>query len=104
MSSTQQVFAAGRPVAFHRPWRPVWPSGLQGSEFSWAVAFLLPYLAVFLTFVVYPVGYGLWMGSSPELYAELAADPRYLLTAINTLLYVGVGVNLKMFLALLLSG
>ena len=32
-----------------------------GSEFAWAIAFLVPYAAVFAAFVVYPVGYGLWM-------------------------------------------
>ena len=59
---------------------------------------------MFLAFVVYPIGYGLWLGSDPALYAELFADPRYLTAVVNTLLYVGIGVNLKMFLAFLLSG
>ena len=59
---------------------------------------------VFLAFVIYPVGYGLWLGSDPALYAELFSDPIYLSTVANTLLYVGIGVNLKMFLAFLLSG
>jgi ABC-type sugar transport system permease subunit len=31
-------------------------------------------------------------------------NPRYLTTVINTLLLVGIGVNVKMFLAFLLSG
>jgi multiple sugar transport system permease protein len=91
-----------QPLALNRPWRPLWPT--QGSDFSWAVAFLLPYVAVFLAFVAYPLVFGLWMGGRPELYIELAEDPRYLHTVINTLLFVGIGVNLKMFLALLLSG
>jgi len=108
MSSTQQTLAAGRPMAANRPWRPVWPGGLpigwRGSEFCWAIAFLVPYLAVFLAFVVYPVAFGLWMGGKPELYAELAADPLYVHTVVNTLLFVGIGVNVKMFLAFLLSG
>ena len=64
----------------------------------------MPYVAVFLAFVVYPVAYGLWMGSEPALYTELFADPIYQRTVVNTLLYVGIGVNVKMFLALLLSG
>ena len=63
-----------------------------------------PYIAVFVAFVVYPIVYGLWMGSEPSLYPELFADPIYLTTVVNTLLYVALGVNLKMFLALLLSG
>jgi multiple sugar transport system permease protein len=104
MSSTQQALALGSPLAGRRPWRPTWPAGLGGSEFSWALAFVVPYVAVFLAFVVYPVAFGLWMGSKPELYADLAADPRYVNTVVNTLLFVGIGVNLKLFLAFLLSG
>ena len=42
--------------------------------------------------------------ANPDLYAELFAQPRYLNTVMNTLLLVGVGVNVKMFLAFLLSG
>ena len=34
----------------------------------------------------------------------LFSDPRYLTTAFNTLLFVAIGVNVKMFLAFLLSG
>jgi multiple sugar transport system permease protein len=65
---------------------------------------MLPYVAVFLGFVVYPFGYALWMAARPSVYADLFADPLYLPTLVNTLLFVGLGVNLKMFLALLLSG
>jgi multiple sugar transport system permease protein len=61
-------------------------------------------VAVFFAFVVYPFGYALWMAGKPSLYAELIADPSYLPTVVNTLLFVGLGVNIKMFLALLLSG
>ena len=61
-------------------------------------------MAIFLAFVVYPVLFGLWMGSDPALYDLLFSDPRYITTAINTLLFVAVGVNVKMFLAFLLSG
>jgi len=70
----------------------------------WAIAFVLPYATVFLVFVVYPLGYALWMAGRPSLYADLVADPLYLPTVVNTVLFVGLGVNLKMFLALLLSG
>ena len=77
---------------------------LQPAELAWAFAFLVPYAAVFAAFVVYPVAYGLWMAREPNLYGELFADPRYITTAINTLLYVGFGVNVMMFGAVLLSG
>ncbi len=42
-----------------RPLRRAWRGGLHGSEFTWAVAFVVPYAAVFLAFVAYPVVYGL---------------------------------------------
>src|SRR6185437_13247663 len=77
---------------------------LKGSEYTWAIAFIVPYVAVFVTFVVYPACYGLWMGSSPALYTSLFADPIYQDTAVNTLLFLGIAVNLKMFCALLMSG
>jgi multiple sugar transport system permease protein len=77
---------------------------LKGSEYSWALAFVVPYIGVFLAFVVYPAVYGLWMGSEPSLYSELFSDPIYQSTVVNTLLYLGIAVNVKMFLALLLSG
>jgi len=92
--------------ALRRAWpqRRVWHGGLHGSEFTWAVAFVIPYAAVFLAFVAYPVVYGLWLGHSPELYAELLDDPIYQRTVVNTVLYLVIAVNLKMFGALLLSG
>jgi multiple sugar transport system permease protein len=77
---------------------------LKGSEYIWALAFLVPYIAVFFTFVVYPAVYGIWLGSEPSLYLDLFSDPIYQSTIINTVLFLGIGVNLKMFFALLLSG
>ncbi|HVZ09907.1 carbohydrate ABC transporter permease [Rhodopila sp.] len=102
MSTTQ--LAIGRAVAPSRVSRHAWRAGLQGSEFIWALAFILPYVAIFLAFVIYPIIYGLWLGSQPRLYRDLFNDPIYLSTVTNTLLYVGIGVNLKMLLAFLLSG
>jgi multiple sugar transport system permease protein len=84
--------------------RRSWRGGLQGSEYTWAIAFVVPYIAVFLAFVIYPVLYGFWLGSEPSLYAELWDDPVYKMTVVNTLIYLAVGVNVKMFFALLLSG
>ena len=104
MSSSEQVFRLGRPATISRSWRPSWPDGLRSSEFSWAIAFLVPYVAVFVAFVIYPVIYGIWLGSDPALYADLFDYPHYLGTVINTLMLVGIGVNVKLFLAFLLSG
>ncbi|HTI84353.1 MAG TPA: sugar ABC transporter permease [Acetobacteraceae bacterium] len=104
MSSTQQVPSVGPSVSVKNPLRPVGQRHLHDSDVTWTIAFLIPYAAVFLAFVVNPAGYALWMASNPSLYTQLAEDPRYLRTVVNTLLFVGLSVNVKMFLALLLSG
>jgi len=103
MSSAQQLTAAGL-VGFGRPRRRPGRRHLRGSDFRWAIAFIAPYAAVFVAFIIYPFGYALWTASRPSLYADLIADRLYLPTLVNTLLFVGIGVNVKMFLALLLSG
>jgi multiple sugar transport system permease protein len=100
MSATQQALA-GR-AAGSRP--HVRNGPLISSEMTWAVAFALPYVIMFFAFVIYPIAYGLWLGGQPELYRQLLADPRYITTVVNTMLYVGIGVNVKMFVAFLLSG
>ena len=104
MSVTQQALAVGRSLAAPRTWRQAWFGGLHGADYVWAIAFALPYAAIFLFFVVYPIAFGLWMGSDLALYEQLFSDPRYLTTVLNTLLYVVIGVNVKMFLAFMLSG
>lgn len=104
MSSTQQVFAAGPPISVKRPRRPVGYGRLRGADLRCAIAFVLPYVAVFFVFVVYPFGYALWMAGSPSLYAELLEHRSSLPVVVNTLLFVGIGVNVKMCLALMMSG
>jgi multiple sugar transport system permease protein len=104
MGSTQQVLGIRQPRAVSQSRRPPWRIRLQGSDTTWAIAFVIPYVAVFAAFVVYPVIYGLWMGRDPSLYGLLFSDPVYLTTAINTLMFVAIGVNVAMFLAFLLSG
>ena len=101
--STQQLFAV-RPAAPGR-WRPArWHPHLHGSEFAWAIAFVAPYALVFVAFALYPIAYGLWMGSGLSLYRELMADPHYPEAAVNTALFAGFATNVMMFAALLLSG
>src|SRR6201985_1849484 len=75
-----------------------------GADRLWALVFVTPYVAVFAAFVIYPIGYGLWLGSDPASYRALFHDPVYPRTVANTLLYLLFGVNLKLLLALLLSG
>ena len=104
MSSTQPVLAAPYPTSATGPGRSRGRRRLRGADLRWAIAFIAPYAAVFLAFIVYPFGYALWMGAKPGLYAELFSDPLYFTALVNTVIFVGLGVNLKMFLALLLSG
>jgi len=103
--TTATVFELGRATVAPRSglWRSL-RGNLKGSEYTWALAFLVPYIGVFFTFVVYPALYGMWLGSSPSLYPEVFSDPIYRETVINTLIFVAFGVNLKLFFALLLSG
>ena len=84
--------------------RPTRRPRLSGADRLWALAFATPYFAVFLAFVIYPIGYGLWLGSDPASYRQLLADPVFPSAIVNTLIYLLVAVNLKLVLALLLSG
>jgi len=102
--TSASVIDVGRPAVRRQSLWRYWRGGLRGSEFAWAVAFLVPYIFVFFAFVVYPVFFGLWMGSNPALYLELLDDPIYQKTIVNTLLFLAFGVNLKLFFALMLSG
>jgi multiple sugar transport system permease protein len=98
------MFLAQRHAPVRRSGRPPWQRHLHASEIALAIAFLAPYLAVFIVFVAWPIGFGLWLGSDTASYAALFDNPRYPMVVINTLLLAGIGVNLKMFLAFLLSG
>lgn len=70
----------------------------------WGILLLVPYLLVFLAFVVYPVGYGLWLARSPANYVALYSDPIFARAAVNTLIFLVIGINVKMLIALFLSG
>jgi multiple sugar transport system permease protein len=70
----------------------------------WGRMMVLPYVAVFLIFVLFPVGYGLWLARHPASYEKLFEDPIFFRTAINTVIFIVVAINLKMIVALGLSG
>jgi multiple sugar transport system permease protein len=70
----------------------------------WGRLMVVPYLIIFVVFVVYPVGYGLWLARDPQNYVQLAEDPVFFRTVINTVVFLVVAVNLKMVIALGLSG
>ena len=71
---------------------------------KWGMILIAPYVVVFLVFVVYPVGYGLWLARHPESYVHLVDDPIFARSVVNTLVFLVVGINLKMLVALFLSG
>jgi multiple sugar transport system permease protein len=70
----------------------------------WGRMFVLPYLLVFLVFVLFPVSYGLWLARSPASYSKLFEDPIFFRTALNTVIFLVVAINIKMLIALFLSG
>jgi multiple sugar transport system permease protein len=88
-TDTAQV---GQARAWLTPWQ------------TWGLILIVPYIIVFALFVIYPVGYGFWIARHPHTYVELIADPIFARTAVNTLIFLVVGVNLKMAIAMLLSG
>ena len=80
------------------------PARSSSSWEFWGRWLVVPYLLIFLVFVLYPVCYGLWLARHPESYVKLFDDPVFFRTAVNTLVFLVVAINVKMVVALLLSG
>ncbi len=83
---------AGPPKRRVSPWK------------LWGVIFLAPYVVIFFVFVLYPVLYGLWLARHPESYVALFDDPIFAGSVVNTLIFLIVAINIKMMVALFLSG
>jgi multiple sugar transport system permease protein len=87
---------------------PALPAGPAKRRLSvwqaWGIIMIAPYVLVFLVFVLYPVGYGLWLARHPASYVRLVDDPIFGRAVINTLVFLIIGINLKMIVALFLSG
>jgi ABC-type sugar transport system permease subunit len=70
-----------------------------------------PYLFFFIFLIAYPLLYEVLISFTTtnfqfigfENFARLLGDPSYVESLTNTLLYVGVGVNIKMFISLLVA-
>ena len=90
------VLAASMPRRSASAWSNTWN--------KWGQLMVLPYILVFLFLVLYPVSYGLWLARDPQSYVKLFADPIFFRTAINTVIFVVIAVNLKLLIALGLSG
>lgn len=82
---------------------PAAPAKRMSDELFWALAMVAPYALVFLLFVVYPVGYGFWLGADPVAFRKLFQDPIFFSTIWNTVLFLLIAVNLKMVIALALA-
>jgi multiple sugar transport system permease protein len=87
-------------VAVSRQNRHRWRDSWQ----FWGALMVVPYLLVFFLLVVYPVIYAFWLARHPQDYVNLIEDPIFRRAVVNTLVFLFVGINLKMALALFLSG
>ncbi len=100
--STLALDRAGRP---ERQSAPAGPTRKRLSPWqAWGMVLVAPYMLIFAVFVLYPIGYGLWLARHPASYVKLFDDPVFARTVVNTLIFLLVGINLKMLLALFLSG
>jgi multiple sugar transport system permease protein len=68
------------------------------------LAFCSPLILIFLVLVIYPMLYEVYMGMDWSIYPAIFSDPIFIQTLWNTVLFVGIAVNVKIFLALTLSG
>ncbi len=80
------------------------PAKTQNQWEFWGRMLVIPYLLIFLIFVLYPVGYGLWLARHPQSYVQLFEDPIFFRTVINTAVFLVVAINIKMVIAMVLSG
>jgi multiple sugar transport system permease protein len=88
-----------------RPGEPAAPQRARWTQYQrWGLLLVVPYLVVFLVFVLYPVGYGLWLARHPGSYERLFEDPIFFRTVVNTIVFIVVAINFKMVVALMLSG
>jgi len=105
MPSPQRTdeYAMSQTLSLSSPGAPTPRKAVTRWEF-WGRILVLPYLLVFLIFVLYPVGYGLWLARHPQSYVALFDDPIFFRTVINTMVFLVVGINIKMVIAMVLSG
>jgi multiple sugar transport system permease protein len=93
MTTTLTLEASAPPARRAQSWR----------AFSGYV-YLIPFALVFSVLVMYPLVYGFSLGRHLQSYQDLLSDPVFLKSVVNTLIFVIVGVNIKMLIALFLSG
>jgi multiple sugar transport system permease protein len=67
------------------------------------LAFCGPLILIFILLVVTPMLYEIYLGLDRAIYPAIFSDPIFIQTVWNTVLFVGIAVNVKMFLAMVLS-
>lgn len=87
-----------------QPQAPAAPAARMSDMQFWGLIMIAPYVIVFFVFVLYPAIYGFWLARNPDSYAELFSDPIFVRSIRNTIIFLIVGINVKMMLALFLSG
>ncbi|HEY2901478.1 MAG TPA: sugar ABC transporter permease [Polyangia bacterium] len=88
-----------KPVAAYVP-----AKARMSSVQMWGMLFLAPYVLVFAVFVIFPVCFGLYLARQPQSYIRLFEDPVFSRAVVNTLVFLVIGINIKMAIALMLSG
>ncbi len=68
------------------------------------LAFCSPLVLIFLLLVVTPMFYEIYLGFDKGIYSAIFSDPIFVQTIWNTIFFVGIAVNVKIFLAMVLSG
>jgi len=66
-------------------------------------AYCAPLIFIFVVLVIYPMVYEIYLGLDWKIYPAIFSDPIFIQTVWNTILFVGIAVNVKMFLAMVLS-
>jgi multiple sugar transport system permease protein len=92
----QSIQATMTSVVSHR--RERW-----GKKTILGLAFCSPLILVFLVLVITPMLYEIYLGLDRTIYPAIFSDPIFIQTLWNTVIFVGVAVNVKMFLALVVS-
>lgn len=90
--------AVGAVAPVTAPRRERW-----GGKTILGLAFCSPLILIFLLLVITPILYMLYMGMDRSIYPAIFSDPIFIQTLWNTVIFVGMAVNVKMFLALVLS-
>lgn len=95
MRPTSPATAPSTAIYYREAW---------GRKTVLGISFCAPLILIFLFLVIYPMFYEVYLGLDWSIYPAIFSDPIFIQTLWNTVIFVGVAVNVKMFLALVLSG